>query len=512
MSHTPSNAIPVPSLPTTVWRTVRPAVILAVMVATADWLFFDQAFGAMSVLVFALALVSALLANPITSSKPTLAGLTIVLLLSLLPVFEDYSILSVAFALLGAAYVARTATKGMSGTWTAKLSSSARMIVSGPIWASIDVTFVKVPDSHDKAGAAALARSFSVWLLPLGMGTLFTCLFVSANPVFESLIPRIDLNALLLAIFNGPRLLFWLGSAAATWAFVAVRPQRIRAPIKPAEHPISPQSSLIFGQGSMVRSLIVFNLIFAVQSATDVAYLWGGAALPVGTTYAEYAHRGAFPLIVTALLAGAFVILAMQPGSAAESSRLMRGLVFAWIAQNVLLVSSTILRLDLYVSVYSLTMWRVAAFIWMGLVAGGLVLIVVRVALRWSNSWLVDANLAMLVATLYACCFVNFTDLIARYTIDHASHTAGTCGHIDIDYLISLGSETIPALDSIERNDRKVCDGERRALERWRGYTTFAQERNSTRNWRAWNYRHWRLLRYLQTHPAYPPLSNGPPQ
>ena len=34
---------------------------------------------------------------------------------------------------------------------------------------------------------------------------------------------------------------------------------------------------------------------------------------------------------------------------------------------------SSILRLDLYVGIYSLTYWRVAAFIWMGLVAVGLV-------------------------------------------------------------------------------------------------------------------------------------------
>ena len=40
---------------------------------------------------------------------------------------------------------------------------------------------------------------------------------------------------------------------------------------------------------------------------------------------------------------------------------------------------SSILRLDLYVATYLLTYWRVAAFIWMLIVAIGLVLIVVRI-------------------------------------------------------------------------------------------------------------------------------------
>ena len=51
----------------------------------------------------------------------------------------------------------------------------------------------------------------------------------------------------------------------------------------------------------------------------------------------------------------------MRPGSAAERSPLMRALVFLWVGQNVLLVVSAILRLDLYIATYLLTYWRVAA-------------------------------------------------------------------------------------------------------------------------------------------------------
>ncbi len=95
-------------------------------------------------------------------------------------------------------------------------------------------------------------------------------------------------------------------------------------------------------------------------------------------THAAYAHRGAYPLIVTALLAAACRLITMRPGSETSGDRLIRALVYLWTAQNIVLVISSILRLDLYVSIYSLTYWRVAAFIWMGLVAVGLVLIMAR--------------------------------------------------------------------------------------------------------------------------------------
>ena len=49
----------------------------------------------------------------------------------------------------------------------------------------------------------------------------------------------------------------------------------------------------------MSRSLILFNALFALQTVLDLTYLWGGASLPDGMSHAEYAHRGAYPLIAT---------------------------------------------------------------------------------------------------------------------------------------------------------------------------------------------------------------------
>jgi len=37
--------------------------------------------------------------------------------------------------------------------------------------------------------------------------------------------------------------------------------------------------------------------LFAIQTVLDIQYLWRGAALPDGMSYATYAHRGAYPLI-----------------------------------------------------------------------------------------------------------------------------------------------------------------------------------------------------------------------
>jgi Domain of unknown function (DUF4153) len=211
-------------------------------------------------------------------------------------------------------------------------------------------------------------------------------------------------------------------------------------------------------------------------------------------SYATYAHRGAYPLIITALVAAGFVITALRPGSTAERMPLIRALVFLWIAQNVVLVISSMLRLDLYVEVYSLTGLRAAAFIWMLLVAVGLVLIVARILLRRSNEWLVAGNIGALILTIYVCSFIDFPYVIASYNLEHSRELTGRGQALDLAYLVDLGPEAIPAMD---RYLASVPQGNAtRMLLAWRNQLATAALKRME-DWRAWTFRDRRLERYL---------------
>jgi hypothetical protein len=342
------------------------------------------------------------------------------------------------------------------------------------------------------------------WVLPVVLGAVFMVLFAAANPLIEAWLGGLSLRGS-LARLDIVRVFFWLFVLAAVWPLIAMTRQRLdeARQYAPGLEPGSAPSEIppwLFEGRVVARSLILFNLLFALQTVTDINYLWRGAALPYGMSYAGYAHRGAYPLIVTALLAAAFVIAAMRPGSAAERSPLMRSLVFLWVGQNVLLVVSAMLRLKLYVEVYSLTGLRVAAFVWMVLVAVGLVLIVARIVAGRSNRWLIGANLASLALTLYACAFVNFPYIIASYNIEHSRQRKGPGPRLDEVYLVDLGPQMIPALDRYfiltSEPPYPYLHIQRRRL---------AQAHlAATADWRALTLRGWRLRRYLERHPDPP--------
>jgi hypothetical protein len=152
---------------------------------------------------------------------------------------------------------------------------------------------------------------------------------------------------------------------------------------------------------------------------------------------------------------------------------------------------------------YSLTYLRLAAFIWMMLVAAGLLLMLIQMILKKSNSWLVAANAATLALVLYGCCFVNAPRLIASYNVEHSREAGGPGPNLDLRYLASLGSQALPVLEAHMKEipalwpialDFRIC------LDRDRF--------QRLGNWRAWGFRAWRLERYLSNNPDTPSNSS----
>ncbi|WP_400083610.1 DUF4153 domain-containing protein [Yoonia sp. R78084] len=346
----------------------------------------------------------------------------------------------------------------------------ARLPGVGAVQSIRDAFAIRVPASARGGFRGALFD----WALPVLAGALFLFLFVAANPLLDQwLLTFASTEFDVLPEFA--RVVFWLLIAFAIWPLLRltqIMPHLTRA------HPSQMRAlrSAFLSERSVSRALVVFNVIFLIQTSLDVGYLWGGVALPEGMTYAQYAHRGAYPLMATALLAGVFALLA-QPylGSGA----LVRRLLYLWIGQNVVLVISSILRLDLYVDVYGLTRLRFAAFVWMVVVALGLVLIIMQTVGRRTVGWFLQRAFGLGLLAIYLCNLVNIDGLIARHNL---SDDRGP----DF-YLCGLSEGAVPA---ILKHDLET------GTELCFSYRPFLSQRE---DWREWGYRNARLHRSLAT-------------
>lgn len=435
---------------------------LLFLVALGDFLFFGQAVGLSLALFAAAVLVLALQRLP-RGEKLRPAGL---LLLSALPVVEHVQALSVGFLAVGLGISLLWAQGGFAGL----ASRGLALLASLPLRGVMD-GYSQTQGMINSDGLRRSTRAAMGWAFPVGGAFVLAGLLLLANPLLGQMLS--DLFAVQgKGIVTLGRASLWLGLALILWPLLAPPP-----PVMVTVLPAFP-AQLCPNAQSVARGLLVFNAILAVQTVMDAVYLWGGASLPQGMTAAEYAHRGAYPLLVTALLAGAFALVARP---FAREDKWLRRLLLLWLAQNVALVLSALLRLELYVEAFGLTYLRLHSAIWMGLVAAGLGLTAWQVWRDRTNLWLVTRTAGLAVTTLYAACFVNFAAIIATENLSRDRYDAA--------YVCALGPAAAAAIKASGRQlgaGLGVCRVETPKID----------------GWRDWGYRDWRVNRYLKSMPV----------
>jgi len=488
------------------------AIVVLALVAWADYLFYEASLG-WSAGLFLLALVAAMALRYRRAMRRPMTALLAAALVGLAAAMMIHpGALEIVLAVMLAAALPLTARHGWTHRvrdWTWRMTHAVTFSLAQPITDYIVTWRWRVRHGRRRLG---LTGHLGRWIPPVLLAAVFVMLFRAANPIIEYWLGEAGQHVRhwignFTEYVPALRALLWLVTAWVVWSLMRMRlmvwlpsAQQVKGQV---------QSSLALGQDTpadehepafrpaeqpmVVRSLVLFNLIFAVQLVLDVVYLWQDGQLPDGLTPAEYAHRGAYPLLASALLAGAFVIGAFRDGAPAEHSRAARALVFLWLAQNVWMLVSALRRLDLYVDVFSLTRLRVAAAIWMAVVALGLVWLIVRLARRRSNAWLIRVNVATAAMVCYACCFVNFDGAIAWFNVRHSRAIAGSRAdavQLDISYLRQLGYEAAPALRWYAQHSPNADLG--RAAGKLAD--EFAVEIEShTADWRGWTSRRQRV-------------------
>jgi len=466
------------------------AALAVGLVAGADALFYGRldgpaVFPSLSIGLFALALAGAAVAvHPaLRRSRAALCLLLLAFLFALIQV-ETVSLLAWLLywlALMLAVMACRAGGRPDAWPWIQRLVPAGFYALVKP---ALDARRL-----WRASPGMRLVRIGALWqalLLPLAGGALFLFLFAAANPVIEATLwgltwPRVD--PLRLALWGFALVLAWC---------VLRPPFRRRPVLKRLPTTWTPP---VASNTAILLSLVVFNALFAVENGLDLAFLWSGAPPPGKVTLADYAHQGAFSLIVAALLVAGFVLAALDPRSPSSRVRGVRGLVVVWIAQTVFLVASCILRTWDYVQSYSLTGLRICALAWMGLVATGLVLVCWRLLRGRSSAWLLDANLAAAGAVLAVLSVVDVNALSAAWNVRHAREVGGGGVELDVCFLERQHESAIVPMAELlrrpipQRLRVRVAGALRRTLE---------AERHDETDWRSWTWRRARRLQRLQ--------------
>jgi hypothetical protein len=470
------------------WR----AIACLLLAALADLLFYLEGMGWTAGIYSFIILLALLFFNPgLAHTKPgkVIISINWILVFALI---EDPSGLTITLSFLGITSVALLSHPGWTHNSWLWLRGIFNFWLQNILRVFKDVKLFKYLFQEDENPNRRKIR-LKNWILPLGLSLMFVALFAGANPILIRWLDLINWDWI-AELFTFERILLWSLVIILCWPILRPRFRLKQEPMQEEDfRDVKALIHFLFSRESILYSLVLFNLLFSVQTSMDIIYLWGGTTLPDGMSYAEYAHRGAYPLIATALLAGAFVLVALRPGSETEGMRSIRYLVYFWIGQNIFLVISSIWRTTLYIEEYSLTYLRLAALVWMGLVALGLVWLVLRIVWTRSNIWLININGVTLLMVLMMCTFINLGSVIAQFNVEYCKEVNGKGPALDLKYLEEIGTASLPALNWFQQKSNLYNYKMSKALKLERSLrSTLKRE---LKEWRTWTFRSYRLSR-----------------
>ena len=215
------------------------------------------------------------------------------------------------------------------------------------------------------------------------------------------------------------------------------------------------------GSAEASTVLVLLDVLFAGFVALQVAYLFGGldTMAAAGLTYAEYARRGFFELVMVAVLAGMVVVTLDL--AVARRSRLQLGASVVLMGLTAVVLASAFLRLRLYQQAYGWTELRFVVLVAIGWLAVGLGMILALLATRRTR-WTLHVLGVLVLITIAGMNVVGPQAFVAERNLERAMNPslvpAGGRSGLDAAYLEELGDEAVPSVvaawDRLRPGDR----------------------------------------------------------
>jgi hypothetical protein len=241
---------------------------------------------------------------------------------------------------------------------------------------------------------------------------------------------------------------------------------------------------------TVLTVFIIINLVYLLFTVVQFSYLYGGiTALPNGFTYAEYARRGFFELILVTIIN--FTLLIASTLFTKKESPL-KGILNSAYTLLVLftfnMLFSAHFKMSLYESAFGYTYLRIFVHFFLLLL---FILFVIVLAGIWINK--IPVAKLSIIAALLMYLFINFVNVDSIIVNQNIKRYDST-GKIDVNYFTYLSYDVVPQLvkfgqDNINNDliSKKVLN-----------YTTAKKKAlNKDTKWFEFNYSKFKAKKFL---------------
>lgn len=306
-------------------------------------------------------------------------------------------------------------------------------------------------------------------IIPFLIFFLFGLIFYGANLYFRNALDMVltnigDFLSYIFGEISIARILFFLFVACiSSWivyqgvhSFFAdqdsasnlqIFRKRMRLPLNPGamasgKRPIYGMLKTLGLKNEFTSSLIMIIsicVLLFVINCIDIFTVWFGIGNDPTVNYSEAVHEGVNLLIISVLLSIGIMLYVFRRNQNFYENK--QRLVFwakVWIAQNIILIVSVIVRNYFYIAHHGLTHKRIGVFVFLIIVIAGLYSLYIKISKVKSFYFMANVNSWSLYLVLILMSTVNWDTTIAKYNVHHRNSI-----EIDPFYLTSMSDESV---------------------------------------------------------------------
>lgn len=211
---------------------------------------------------------------------------------------------------------------------------------------------------------------------------------------------------------------------------------------------------------TIIAAVIPLMFLYIVFFISQWKYYISGftGILPENFSYASYAREGFFQLCAVAvinLIVITAVILFLKREKTA-SKLVLKATVLVFSAVTLILISTAVAKMVMYINTYGLTPKRVYSTWFMLLIALVFILISLKMFVKKFKVVALSFVLAVVMFTLISV--PNVDAFIAKYNVDR--YINGTLQTVDLEAMEELGSSAIPSLIELNEHIDKLIESE----------------------------------------------------
>lgn len=301
--------------------------------------------------------------------------------------------------------------------------------------------------------------------IPIVVLIVFIAIFKSANPVFdeltddffnaigeflEQIFDTISFSRIIFILF-GFTIIAWFLYKTVLSNFVE-REKDLKDDIEKersiegVEGIISSENSKAakikneFRQGIMI--VVLINLLLVFVNYIDITWLWFGFDYNGEINLTQFVHEGTYLLIFSILLSMAIMLYFFRKElNFLDNNKYLKIFSYIWIVQNVILLTSVLIRNLIYIEHFGLAYKRIGLFFFLMLVLFGLISLILKIKDKKTIYYLLKINAAALYVGFIGFAFPDWDMIIAKHNLN-----SKTIEGLDVRFLMRLDEKTLPIL------------------------------------------------------------------